>query len=51
MKSSKTFIAYLLVVVFLLGTIAASAQTSSKPVSKTVKNVAGLMAGSSTVAG
>lgn len=38
MKSSKTFIAYMLVVIFLLGTIAASAQTTTrKPVSKTVK--------------
>lgn len=38
MKTSKTLIAYLLVVVFLLGTIAASAQTTTKkPVSRTVK--------------
>lgn len=38
MKNAKTFIAYLLVAVFLLGSIAASAQTTTKkPISRTVK--------------
>ncbi|MEJ8756116.1 OmpA family protein [Pontibacter sp. H259] len=38
MKDAKTFIAYLLVAVFLLGSIAASAQTTTKkPISRTVK--------------
>jgi len=38
MKNVKTFIAYLLVAAFLLGSIAASAQTTpKKPISKTVK--------------
>jgi len=37
MKNAKNFIAYLLVAVFLLGSIAASAQTAKKPVSRTVK--------------
>ncbi|WP_242926986.1 OmpA family protein [Pontibacter vulgaris] len=38
MKNAKTFIAYFLVAVFLLGSVAASAQTTTKkPVSRTVK--------------
>lgn len=46
MKNAKTFIAYLLVAVFLLGSIAASAQTTKKPVSRTVKGgVIGAVAG------
>ena len=33
MKNAKSFIAYLLVAVFLLGSIAASAQAAKEPVS------------------
>lgn len=46
MKNAKTFIAYLLVAVFILGSIAATAQTTKKPISRTVKGgVIGAVAG------
>jgi outer membrane protein OmpA-like peptidoglycan-associated protein len=46
MKNTKTFVAYLLVAVFVLGSIAASAQTIKKPVSRTAKGgVIGAVAG------